>query len=79
MSKPKSMQKWKKSMDHIQNQKSRWRQYSIDKLAILQNIREMSLEKLLEKYPNMPDYFWRDSGKRCWIKFWPLCDTVSRW
>ena len=56
-------QKWKKSLDHIQNQKSKWKQYSTDKQCILEHLRSMPLDKLQEKYTNMPDYFWRDSGK----------------
>ena len=63
MSKPKPKQKWKKSMEHIQNQKSKWRQYSTDKQDILKSVRGMSIVQLQEKYTNITDYFWRDCGE----------------
>ena len=77
MSKPKPKQKWKKSMEHIQNQKSKWRQYSTDKHTILKSMREMSIGQLQEKYPNMPDYFWRDSGEHfCFFKIFFLKNNI---
>ena len=55
--------KWQTSLNQIQKAKQKWRQFSVDKRAVLQQMRLMSFAELQIKYSNLPDYFWRDNGE----------------
>ena len=54
---------WKKSVEQIKNAKIKWTQFSTDKRSVIQQFRILSFEELQEKYSNLSDFFWRDSGK----------------
>ena len=58
--------KWQTSLNQIEKAKEKWRQFSVEKRAVLQQLRLLSFTELQEKYStiyNLPDFFWRDNGE----------------
>ena len=60
---PTKSNKWQTSLTQIRKAKEKWRQFSVDKRAVLQEMRLMSFNELQGKYSYLPDFFWRDNGE----------------
>ena len=55
--------KWQTSLNQIKKAKLKWRQFSVDKGSVLDDMKAMSFLELQEMYNNLPDFFWRDNGE----------------
>ena len=55
--------KWKSLAEReSKNSKSKWQQFSVDKYTVIKDFRTMTFSNLLERYPNLSSFFWRDKG-----------------